>query len=147
MGLFGNKRPWYVTGLAFQCTGCGNCCAGPEEGYVWVNEQQIKQIATFLGISEAQMRQRYVREVGNKCSLIERSDSRDCIFLAARAPSGRTCDIYPVRPQQCRTWPFWIHNLRTQQDWILAGIRCPGINSGPLFGADEIDQTLKSPVE
>jgi len=36
--------PWYRDGLSFSCTQCGNCCSGPE-GYVWVDEEELVQIA------------------------------------------------------------------------------------------------------
>ena len=36
----------------------------------------------------------------------------DCVFLKEDPERGRkTCSIYPVRPLQCRTWPFWPENL------------------------------------
>ena len=29
----------------------------------------------------------------------------------------RACTVYPVRPLQCRTWPFWPENLSSKQSW------------------------------
>lgn len=131
--------PWYVAGLAFECLGCGRCCAGPQEGYVWVTEEEIAAIAEFLHLSDKQMRRRYVREVGRRYSLVEQRGSNDCIFLSDETNGGRHCLIYPVRPTQCRTWPFWPSNIRDPESWSEAGLRCPGINRGALHDAAEIE--------
>ena len=134
------QLPWYVAGLAFECTGCGRCCAGPEPGYVWVNNAEAAAIARHLGIGEAEMRRRYVRRVGSRESLVERRDNHNCIFLCPRPEGGKHCAIYEVRPRQCRTWPFWPANLRSTAAWSIAGQRCEGINRGNVFLVAEIEQ-------
>jgi Fe-S-cluster containining protein len=136
--------PWYAAGLAFTCTQCGNCCTGGP-GYVWISQVEIERLAAFLGVSCAEVVRRYCRRIGERYSLKESINQRgehDCIFLkevpADRADgepqqvvhSRRICQVYSVRPLQCRTWPFWEGNLATPQSWLRAGRRCPGINSG-----------------
>lgn len=130
--------PWYVAGLSFACVRCGRCCAGPEEGYVWATPQETAAIADHLGITAELMHQRHVRSVGGRFSLRERPNSRDCVFLTGDGDGGRACAIYPVRPTQCRTWPFWPANLRSADAWAQAAARCPGINRGEHFDCDEI---------
>ncbi len=130
--------PWYAAGLSFSCSGCGGCCAGPGEGYVWVTADEIAAIAAHLGVSEKQMRRAHVRSVRGRLSLRERRDNRDCVFLAGGGNGGRTCAIYPVRPTQCRTWPFWPSNLGSPDAWARAGVRCPGINRGARFTLQQI---------
>ena len=144
MELFHRKDPWYVAGLAFECTGCGACCAGPGEGYVWVTDSEIAAIAARLGMSQADMRQEYVRKVGRRFSLVERPDNRDCVFLVPDGEGGRRCRIYDERPTQCRTWPFWPGNLRTSDDWAFAGLRCRGINRGDIHGVDDIENNREA---
>ena len=139
MKLFARKAPWYAAGLAFECRQCGRCCAGPDEGYVWVTRAQIAAIAEYLGITEGQMRRRYVRRVATRYSLKEQPETNDCIFLQPNDHGGRGCAIYPVRPTQCRTWPFWTTNLVNSEAWADAQQRCRGINRGPLHERDEID--------
>ena len=139
MGIFGFGRPWYSSGLAFQCTQCGRCCSGPDEGYVWVDEQEMVDIAQFLGISPDQMRREHTRRVGGRHTIVERPTSNDCWFLVPNDQGGKGCMIYPVRPRQCRTWPFWPHNLSNPDAWALAQLRCPGINQGLLHPLDEIE--------
>ena len=131
-------RPWYTDGLAFKCTGCGNCCAGPGEGYVWVTPEDITAIAEFLNIGIDEARRKYVRKAEGRLSLVERKDNRDCIFLQPDGKGGRNCRVYPVRPIQCRTWPFWPGNIEDHESWCRAGGRCPGINRGALHDIDEI---------
>jgi uncharacterized protein len=80
MNLFDSRRPWYGDGLAFQCAGCGRCCSGPEEGYVWMTPQEIGAAAGQLGVTVEEFVAKYTRRVGRRTSLIEKPN-RDCIFL------------------------------------------------------------------
>lgn len=126
------RRPWYPEGLRFSCTQCGDCCTG-RPGYVWVSPSEVEAIATLLEISLEEMAKRYLRNVGSRVSLIERPNG-DCVFYS----SG--CTIYPVRPVQCRTFPFWPENLRTAADWGEAASECPGMGKGRLYSPQEIAQ-------
>lgn len=137
MRLFAKKPPWYASGLAFECHQCGRCCAGPQEGYVWVTRQEVAAIAQHRGLSERQMRDRYVRRVGVRHSLVEKPN-HDCVFLVDGPGDRRSCAIYGARPVQCRTWPFWESNVSDPDAWAYAQMRCPGINRGRLYGCDEI---------
>jgi hypothetical protein len=128
-----DEAPWYIAGLAFECQACGRCCAGPEEGYVWANDEEILRMAKHLNMSEKNFCKEYVRKVGRRQSLVEQKKSHDCVFLK----DGK-CTIYEVRPTQCRTWPFWTSNIASPADWSLAGMRCVGINRGKLFTPEEI---------
>ena len=139
MKLFARKTSWYEAGLAFECAECGVCCAGPVEGYVWVTDKEIAAIAEHLAITDEQMRRKYVRRVHGRSSLVEKNLGKDCIFLRPRGPDARGCAIYPVRPLQCRTWPFWPSNIESPDTWALAQIKCRGINRGKLHTCDEID--------
>lgn len=130
---------WYAAGLAFECKRCGRCCAGPHEGYVWVTRNQVAAIAAHLGMSDKQMYARYIRKVRGRFSLKERPGSRDCVFLQEASETQQHCAIYPVRPTQCRTWPFWQSNLSSPDSWSLAGVRCPGINHGKVTPLDQIE--------
>ena len=143
MPLFNRKPPWYAAGLAFECTGCGQCCAGPAEGYVWITPAEIRTAAAHLDMDEQQFRDQYVRKVGRRFSLNEMPKTRDCVFLE-ETETGRGCSIYSVRPSQCRTWPFWPINLTDPDSWSLAGLGCPGINRGATHDCDEIERKRKA---
>lgn len=140
------KPPWYAGGLAFECQQCGRCCSGPEEGYVWVSDVEIPQIAAFLKITPEEFRRRYCRRVSGRTTIVEQPRTRDCAFLAPHGQS-RGCGIYSVRPAQCRTWPFWQHNLQEPDDWARAGRRCRGVNRGKRFGVEDIEARLRRTIE
>lgn len=127
---------WYIGGLHFRCFQCGSCCGGLP-GYVWVSKEEILSISSYLGVSPVEFERLYLRRVGSRYSLKEKINY-DCVFLERDGSLGR-CKIYPVRPQQCRTWPFWHCNLRDPDSWAEAGSRCPGINRGRLYSAEEIE--------
>lgn len=127
--------PWYAKGLQFKCTECGQCCTG-SPGFVWVNENEIQQIATFLKLPVDEFSHRYLRRVDGHLSLIELPKTYDCIFL-----KNKKCQIYPVRPTQCRTFPWWPQNLKSEQDWQEAAKYCEGISSeAPLVQIETIQE-------
>ena len=137
------KTCWYIAGLHFECTECGGCCSGPGEGYIWVARPEIKLIADFLKISIGELRQQYLKRVGLRTSIIEHSATKDCIFL--RQIDGRKkCMIYPVRPGQCRTWPFWSENLASPNAWNKTAQKCPGINRGKLYSYEQIQKIKRN---
>lgn len=127
--------PWYIAGLAFECQECGCCCKGPEEGYVWAKPEELATLAEHLGLEEKAFYEKYVRRIGRRFSLIEDKKTNDCIFV-----KGGQCQVYSVRPTQCRTWPFWHSNIETPEDWSYAAQRCKGVNRGPLHNARVIRQ-------
>jgi Fe-S-cluster containining protein len=132
------KNKWYIGGLHFECTQCGNCCAGPGEGYIWLTRKEIGFLAEYFKISEAEVEKKYLRLVGKRWSIRENSRTKDCLFLVP-FEGARGCAIYPVRPNQCRTWPFWSSNLECPDDWNWAADTCPGINRGKLYTFEEIE--------
>lgn len=127
--------PWYGEGLRFECTGCGQCCTGAP-GYIWVDEQEIQEISTFLKLTIEEFSRRFLRRVKGKYSLLELPKSYDCIFL-----KDKKCQIYSVRPMQCRTFPWWPRHLKTEKDWHAAAAHCEGIHAkAPLVPRETIEQ-------
>jgi len=120
-----NKDAWYAKGLSFECSQCGNCCSG-SPGYVWITIPDMEKIAEYLGLEFDDFSRTYVRRVGNKFSLIEKFNY-DCVFLTRDGRGKSGCRIYPVRPMQCRTWPFWDENLKAPNAWERASAKCPGM--------------------
>ncbi len=126
---------WYQKGLCFSCTQCGDCCRH-EEGYVWVTRPQVLKIGRFLGLDEETTMARYIRRVGRRLSLIEKANL-DCIFW------DQGCTIYPVRPTQCRNYPFWPENLASPEDWEEVASCCPGVGHGRRYDVEEICSLAK----
>jgi Fe-S-cluster containining protein len=129
-----NCEPWYGDGLHFTCQQCGNCCTGPS-GYVWFNEEEGRAMATYLGISESAFYRHYARKARGKWSLkeVKRRGQYDCVFLDWDGRGKALCQIYPVRPTQCQTWPFWPENLQSPEAWNEAAKDCPGMRHGKDF--------------
>jgi hypothetical protein len=128
---------WYKEGLRFACTACGNCCTGPP-GYVWVTREEIRRIARYLERQDDWLSPETLRRVGFKYSLTERNNG-DCVFLEPACNGRRGCRIYPVRPLQCRTWPFWTINLKSPACWAQTSETCLGMNSGREYRFDEVE--------
>lgn len=125
--------PWYQDGLRFRCTQCGDCCTGAP-GYVWVNKQEIADLAALLQIDVETFERRYVRMVGIRKSLKEYANG-DCVFFDNES---RRCKVYTARPRQCRTWPFWDSNIRTPEAWQATCEACPGAGKGKLHDITQI---------
>jgi Fe-S-cluster containining protein len=83
----------------------------------------------------------HVRRIGSKYSLNEtlQNGEYDCVFLVPQN-GKRVCGIYPARPLQCCTWPFWNENLQSAASWEDVSNRvCPGINKGPRHDLVQIE--------
>jgi Fe-S-cluster containining protein len=131
------SEPWYEDGLRFECTRCGACCTGAP-GYVWVNAEEIKAIAEYRGESVREITELQTRAVNNRRSLREKANG-DCVFFDRKLG----CTVYPARPRQCRTWPFWESNVVTREAWDKTCDICPGSGKGELISAEEITRRIK----
>ncbi|MBR6022658.1 MAG: YkgJ family cysteine cluster protein [Kiritimatiellae bacterium] len=87
---------------AFRCRQCGACCRWP--GTVTLADGEPDAIAAFLGIPLPDFLDRYARLAPNRSALVlaDAPGTTRCIFLDA----ANRCAIHPVRPRQCRTYPF-----------------------------------------
>ncbi|MCP5506093.1 MAG: metallophosphoesterase [Chlamydiales bacterium] len=134
---FGSK-PWYGEGLRFKCTGCGKCCTG--KGYVWLEGEDVTNLAKELDLSEEDFLKQYTRQVGFDLALLDDPHSDDCIFLE----NQKLCKVYKNRPKQCQTFPWWPHNLESVSDWEEAKKHCEGIEhpDAPVIPLWEIKKEL-----
>lgn len=123
-------RPWYRDGLPFSCTQCGHCCR--IEGYVWMSTEEIEAIAEHLGLTVDAFGAKYLMRVGKRWSLKEKKNF-DCVFW------DQGCTVYPVRPKQCRTFPFWPENLTNLEQWLEVVEECPGAGAGRHYSYEEIE--------
>ena len=136
---------WFEDGLRFSCTQCGNCCTGPP-GAVWFNEAEGLAMAKKLDISADYFYKRYARKIGDRWSLTENviDGKYDCVFLD-RTAEHPSCKLYEDRPSQCRSWPFWSENLRSEASWLRSKRETPclGMDTGALIPASEIRIIVK----
>ncbi len=126
--------PFYHKGLRFQCTQCGLCCLY-SEGVVYLNETETAEIAVYLNIPVSEFQSLYTEiETTTNLRILKSTASGACVFYQ----EGR-CTIYPVRPLQCRTYPFWPENLTSRYQWKQTARECPGIGQGPIISFQTIE--------
>ena len=122
------------SGIRFECQQCGGCCQG-EPGYVFLSENDIKKISAYLNCSRKEFLKKYAKSVDfpmrTPYSLIEHDDGR-CIFYE------NGCQIYPVRPVQCSTFPFWPIFMKNIDDFHNLVKDCPGYGKGRILTRKEI---------
>ncbi len=128
------KEPWYSAGLPYECTRCGACCKG--EGYIWVAYEESLAMAEHLGVSPEEFMAKYTYRARGRRSLVQ--TKRDCVFLSHDSTGHLQCKVYPVRPAQCWTWPFWPTNLFDRHCWDDAAKECPGIGKGKTYECSEV---------
>ncbi len=99
------------------------CCKG--EGYVFLSDEDINNIAAFLNTDTKLFLKLYTKRViyGKKTALINLKINSEirCVFL----DDNNRCEIYKVRPKQCKLFPFW-ESLKNKNKKQLAKL-CPGI--------------------
>src|SRR5579885_255574 len=111
--------------LRFACQpGCTACCT--QRGFVYLTESDLTRAAEFLGRARAAFERRYVYRTGQRLRLRVPRDSQ-CHFLRAGG-----CSIHPVKPTQCRIFPFWPELVESRREWRNTARYCPGMGKGPL---------------
>jgi uncharacterized protein len=131
---------WYEEGLSFECSQCGNCCTGPP-GFVWFDEAEGEAMAGQLGLTVEAFHKKYCKKKQGRWTLDEVSTRNgfDCVFLRRDSDGKALCSVYSVRPTQCRTWPFWPENLKTERHWARSAKNCPGMkHGGTFFPVDQV---------
>lgn len=139
-----DEKVWYSQGLHFECTQCGNCCSGAP-GYVWVTPEDMHRMAEFLKMPFEDFTRTFVRQIGSRYSLTEKLNY-DCAFLT-RQGGKAGCSVYGARPMQCRTWPFWNDNLKSESAWKKASTKCPGMRdkNAPGYELEHIEKCRQHP--
>ncbi|MEW6440458.1 MAG: YkgJ family cysteine cluster protein [bacterium] len=124
---------WYRNGLHFSCLRCGKCCwdEGPYTE-VYIDRDDILKMAAYLNLYPDEFHRRYVTRSDEYAVL--RSDRGACVMLR-----DASCGVYPVRPRQCRTWPFWPENLNRRTWYGEVRKRCPGAGQGRRYTPEEIE--------
>ncbi len=115
--------------FAFDPNGCnncnGNCCIG-ESGYIWINSQEIQALSLHLKISVEDLKIRFLNKIAYKYSIKEvklASNNYACCFFNL---DKKQCSVYDVRPNQCRTFPFWDYFKENEEEVYK---ECPAIKN------------------
>ena len=103
----------------FECTMCGECCKG--KGGVYVTEQELLDIARFLGLEKEECESKYCVLKNGRIYIRTREDGY-CIAW------DNGCTIHPVKPEPCRQWPFFDAMFQDRANWEVAKRNCPGVN-------------------
>ena len=130
---------YHFATLRFECTQCGACCTGNSNHYVALNQREAREICHYLGITDKWFKQRYVTKRDGLYIGIKMEKAGHCPFLN---DNGR-CDIYPVRPTQCRTYPYWPELVHNKSTWFAEKKRCEGIDRGSTISKQHITAMLK----
>jgi Fe-S-cluster containining protein len=128
-------------GLRFECQpGCIKCC--DTTGFVYITENDLARLAEFTGMSAAEFEAKYVYRTKHLLRLRKPRD-KQCPFLLEGG-----CSVHPVKPVQCRLYPFWPELVAYRDIWDHEGERkCPGIGKGELIQigtAVEMAQEMKT---
>ncbi len=110
--------------LDFKCTGCGGCCKGG--GDVFFTEEDVQAIEEYLNIPQnksRKFRKQFIQYTEN--GLHVHSSEIDCFFL-----KENRCEVYPHRPLQCRSYPFWTSLYRSKDSLLQLTKGCPGAMKG-----------------
>ena len=147
MNSLDDRSYFFDQGIYFECQNCGDCCTG-DPGTIYVDRDDISRIARHLNSPVSHLIEKYLYPHKNSYSIREDSDGR-CLFY-----KNNGCRIYPVRPNQCSTYPFWFENLRSLKVWRRVSRMCPGIGRGSFYSKKQIlgivhsnmDMVLKSRI-
>ena len=109
--------------------GLRNCCRG--EGYVYLDDADIRRMAAYLDLSMLEFLQQYARITDDDDVVLqEQGDTvKSCIFLV----DGR-CRVHEAKPRQCRDFPRrwrtpdiadYCEGWRSVLDLPPAGVKAP----------------------
>jgi Fe-S-cluster containining protein len=120
--------------LRFACQqGCTKCCE--VHGFVYITEQDLSRMAEYAGLTKKAFESAYVLRFRHILRLRKPRGSQ-CYFLKEGG-----CSVHPVKPTQCRLYPFWPELVENRSNWQAEGKRCPGIGKGELVQIGEACET------
>lgn len=97
------------------CKECkGACCIG-ESGNIFATKDELFKIMSFLKLEFEEFKSLYLKKVGLRYSFKEDEfkDGFACIFFDKNLDK---CSIYPLRPTQCKTFPFWEYFKENEEE-------------------------------
>lgn len=108
----------------FKCRQCSSCCRH-FPGVVYLSKEDFNKISKYLKINPNQLLNDFCRGIEKNGKLVvglKEKVNYDCIFWS------ESCLIYPARPVQCITYPFWPSIVEFEERWKEEAEYCKGIN-------------------
>jgi Fe-S-cluster containining protein len=106
------------------CDNCeGNCCIG-KSGYIWISKKEIKNLAKYKSSTIDKIIENDLNKINYKYSIKEIKIDENNFACKFFDLNKKKCSIYEVRPEQCRTFPFWDY-FKKRKDEVKE--ECPAI--------------------
>lgn len=143
---------YHTQSIRFKCTKCSHCCYGGKYAYVRAGSDEIEKIIAFMEIDADKFKSEYLIKLVDhgygirmKYSVLAKALNKKghCMLLNSEGK----CSVYPVRPTQCRTYPFWPEILISEEKWNNERQRCEGIQQGEIIQTEYIEQQKKLSAE
>ena len=117
---------WWAKGVPFQCQpDCGRCCDQPG-GIVYLAPTDAERLAEHAKMDvESWLKRDCTKTLDGRYVLRSRQGDGVCIYLNEQ----KQCNVYQSRPQQCKAFPWWAENLRSQRSWKEVKESCPGLTA------------------
>jgi len=127
------NRPWWMKGVPFSCQAdCGKCCDEPG-GIVYLRPEDAKILSKHHQLEMDEWLERDCRQTIDGRFVLKSDPITDiCIYLSA----DKKCTVYESRPVQCKSYPFWPENLRSERSWKRTIEECPGLYSEDAITID-----------
>ncbi len=100
--------------------------------------REQERIREHLGLAPDWFRRRYLEPLEEGGHGFRLAPEGRCPFLDQQG----SCRIYAVRPQQCRSYPFWPELVQTRAAWRREARRCEGIDRGAVIPLTEIRRRM-----
>ena len=120
------RGAWWSEGVRFTCQpDCGRCCDEPG-GIVYLSRNDVERLAQHANLTVPEyLKKDCTTTLDGRYVLRSNQSDGICIYL----DENKQCTIYEVRPQQCKAFPWWAENLRSQRSWKQVKASCPGLTA------------------
>ena len=114
--------------------------ASDQAPVVYLNEAESEKIREHLQLSRSWFRRRYLRRLDDVDAYLSLQRTKSVSLLN----SDGSCRVYPVRPLQCRAYPFWPELVNSATAWQRESRRCEGINRGPEVARGKVSRAVQA---
>ena len=120
------RGAWWAEGVRFTCQpDCGRCCDEPG-GIVYLSRNDVERLAQHANLTVPEyLKKDCTTTLDGRYVLRSNQSDGICIYL----DENKQCTIYEVRPQQCKAFPWWAENLRSQRSWKQVKASFPGLTA------------------